>query len=77
MSNGVRLDPDKLSPAILALMDPMDRARYAPTGPMAPAAAAMLTSDTGTPRLTAASRTASSTGQAMRGASMRQPPPVP
>ena len=50
MSTGVRLGPSKLSPGVLRCMSPENRVKYASTGPLAPAAVAMLTSDTGGPK---------------------------
>ena len=53
MSNGTRIDPNRIGPAVLALMNPEDRARYA----LADASASMLApapdNFTGTPSLTA------------------------
>lgn len=44
MSSGVRLDPARISPAVLALMGPKDRARYAPAESLrlAPAAGSLV-----------------------------------
>ena len=46
MSNGTRLDPSRISQAVLALMSPADRARYAPVGVRAFAPAPVPTVDT-------------------------------